>query len=220
MKRAGIVVTIAGGGHDAIFTTGCIGFRGNSKRKHHVRVQGVVESETQTDASFSSSDKSGPPISYLPAHSASGCAGSIREGCPRSNLSGMCPVCAPGYPPPSPLIPHSKGLTGMGLGLSRQTKDLVPSSRKTKDLGRPEADSYQSSVVSCQKNAKPKTSRIPALPSIVTNSRGPTRQFREIYFWLGMRTLQGFRGFWAIDNFWTPQVQMPERESDFYRPPS
>ena len=40
----------------------------------------------------------------------------------------------------------------MGQASSRQTKDLVPSSRKTKELGRPKADS-----VSCQTKAKSKT---------------------------------------------------------------
>ena len=42
----------------------------------------------------------------------------------------------------------------MGQASSRQTKDLVPSSRKTKELGRPEA---AVSVVSCQTKAKSKT---------------------------------------------------------------
>ncbi len=35
---------------------------------------------------------------------------------------------------PSPGVPHSKGVKGMGYGPSQQTKDLVPSSRITKDL--------------------------------------------------------------------------------------
>ena len=50
-----------------------------------------------------------------------------------------------GYPPPP--VPHSKGLRGMGYGSSRQTKELVPSSRITKELGRPKIDWFFSSSV-------------------------------------------------------------------------
>ena len=84
----------------------------------------------------------------------------------------------------------------MGQGSSRQTKDLVPSSRKTKELGRPEADSFS---VSCQTKAKSKTSRIPAPISIVTNSRGPTRHFPKIYFYRVMRYLGGICGWIGLD---------------------
>lgn len=43
----------------------------------------------------------------------------------------------------------------MGRGPSRQTKELVPASRITKELGRPKADSCQLLVISCQKKRKP-----------------------------------------------------------------
>ena len=56
-------------------------------------------------------------------------------------------------------VPHNKGLRGMGRGSSRQTKDLIPSSRITKDLRvgrRPTAVNCQLSVV---RNGKSKSRR-------------------------------------------------------------
>ncbi len=35
--------------------------------------------------------------------------------------------------------------------------------------------------------------------SIVTNSRGPTRHIREVYFWSGMKRLGGLLRFWGLD---------------------
>jgi hypothetical protein len=39
--------------------------------------------------------------------------------------------------------------------------------------------------------------------SIVTNSRGPTRHFREVYFWNGMKLLARNRQVWGIDKIFT-----------------
>ena len=87
----------------------------------------------------------------------------------------------------------------MGQGSSRQTNDLVPSSRITKDLA--SAGGRQLSVVSCQLSEKAESKNpLSTLSSIVANLIGPTGHFREIYIW---SDFIGIRGNWAregLDN--------------------